>query len=550
MKGLFLSITLILTLASLWVAADRTRPTSPPGTIELVWVSDDNPARKEQIQLFDQFAARQGHPEVRCRLDPGNVGMEKVIIQSVGGVGPDLFDVYGKSELTAYAEAGLPEDVTEKLRAAGIGPSILWPSMRQEVMHEGRQCVFPTNCGPFVLFYNKAVFDRAGVPYPQGDWTWDQFLATCRRLTRRRADGRGNETYGAFGLDLHELIWQNGGHVFSPEGIRCVVDSPEAIAAAQWYVDLFAKEHVAPSPAEEAAMATAGGWGQGDLTLFTTGRIAMFRGGRWGLIRYRQIPELRIGICPLPYHRQKAVQLAWRATAVNPRAPHPDLAFLFLRYLASREYCEQINRSADANAPVEKYCRTPLFLHDPLHPEEDYNRLWIDEMAVARSFEQSPFVNPFVSDRILQTHIDAMRNGLETPAGAMRATAAEINAQIARTLRKEPALQARYAAAQARERRMGEEFLQRESAKGAKTRNPMEHEEHEGGTKNTGKTMRRASEPVGPRFPVRLNFVAFVSSCSDLFAFSPLSRFRAERSLSVAVLSTARQGWRRGPAYG
>jgi ABC-type glycerol-3-phosphate transport system substrate-binding protein len=289
------------------------------------------------------------------------------------------------------------------------------------------------------------------VPYPHGDWTWDQFLATCRRLTRRRANGQGVETYGVTGLDPQELIWQNGGHVFSMAGSHCVVDSSEAIEAAQWYVNLFTREHVAPSPAEENGMATAGGWGQGTLTLFAGGRIAMFRGGRWGLIRYREISDLHVGICPLPHRKQKAVQLAWRATAINPHSPHREEAFLFQRYLASQPYCEQINRSADANAPVEKYCHTPLFLHDPLHPEEDYNQLWIDEMACARSFEQSSFVSPFVSDRILENHFEAMRNGIETPAAAMRAAAAEINAQIARTLRKDPSLRKPYTAALARD---------------------------------------------------------------------------------------------------
>jgi hypothetical protein len=138
MKSLFLAAALFLPFVSLWVAADRSRPSGPSGTVELVWVSDDNPARAQQIQLFEQVAARQGHPELRCRLDPGNGGMDKVIIQTVGGVGPDLFDVYGKTELTAYAEAGIPWGVTAKIRQAGIGPELLWPSMRREVMHEGR----------------------------------------------------------------------------------------------------------------------------------------------------------------------------------------------------------------------------------------------------------------------------------------------------------------------------------------------------------------------------------------------------------------------------
>ena len=306
-----------------------------------------------------------------------------------------------------------------------------------------------------MLFYNKDVFDRAGVPYPKGDWTWDEFLSTCRRLTKRRANGRGVETYGAYGLELRELIWQNGGHVFSPEGTRCVVNSPAAVEAARWYVDLFAREHVAPSPAEEAAMATAGGWGQGDRRSLQPAASQCSGAGGGASFASARSPDCDSASARCPTGSGKPCQLAWRATAVNPRGPHREEAFLFLRYLASRDYCEQINRSADANAPVEQYCRTPLFLHDPQHPDEDYNRLWITEMAVARSFEQSPFVNPFVSDRILQTHTDTMRNGLETPEQALRAAAAEINAQIARALRKDERLRARYAEAQAREREVG-----------------------------------------------------------------------------------------------
>jgi len=445
MKQFFAAAVLLMGGLSLiaWGGRPRVRE-GADRPIELTWVSDDNPARVEQIDLFRQFAASLGRPDVTARLDPGNNEVAKIVVQTVGGVGPDLFDVYGRNQLVAYAQAGLPWDVTEKARAAGIGPEILWPSLSDGLLVDGRQYCFPTNAGPWVLFYNKEVFDRCGVPYPRGDWTWDEFLQTARRLTRRRADGRGYDSYGILGMDLLECVWQNGGRMFSPDGRRCVIDTPEAIEAARWFYALQNVEHVAPSPAEENAMAASGGWGQGSITLFSTGRIAMYRYGRWGLIRWRDVPGLRLGICPLPYRKVRACQLAWRATAINPKSPHRDEAFLFLRYLASRPYCEQINRSADANAAVERYCHTPLFLHDPQHPGEDFNPLWIDEMAHARMAESSLYVNPFVSDRILQSHTDLLRNGGESPEQAMRARAAEINAEIARTLRKDPELRRRY----------------------------------------------------------------------------------------------------------
>jgi len=134
---------------------------------------------------------------------------------------------------------------------------------------DGRQYGFVTNPGPWVIFYNKSIFDKCGVPYPKGDWTWEEFVEVAKKVTMKGTDGRRNETYGVMGYDLMEAIWQNGGSLFSKDGTRCTLDTPEAIEAAQWLMDLQFVHKCAPSPSEEESMAAAGGWGQGIITLFS-----------------------------------------------------------------------------------------------------------------------------------------------------------------------------------------------------------------------------------------------------------------------------------------
>jgi len=73
------------------------------GKIPLVWISDPNPARREQIALFNQL-----YPQYELKLDPSNSGMEKVIVQSLAGVGPDLFNAYDGSQLSAYVKLASP----------------------------------------------------------------------------------------------------------------------------------------------------------------------------------------------------------------------------------------------------------------------------------------------------------------------------------------------------------------------------------------------------------------------------------------------------------
>jgi hypothetical protein len=98
----FFSVTFLVLIALSVVAWSLTPHPEAEGKTPLVWVSDDNPARRGQIALFNRL-----HPDFHLRLDPSNTGMAKVIVQCIGGVGPDLFDCYGGSQLSAYVKAGI-----------------------------------------------------------------------------------------------------------------------------------------------------------------------------------------------------------------------------------------------------------------------------------------------------------------------------------------------------------------------------------------------------------------------------------------------------------
>ena len=98
MKQVFLGILVVLVLLSGIAWWLRPKPVQDGKTV-LTWCSDDNPARREQIALLNRL-----YPQYRLQLDPGNNGMEKVIVQSLAGVGPDLFDI---NQPAASVQAGI-----------------------------------------------------------------------------------------------------------------------------------------------------------------------------------------------------------------------------------------------------------------------------------------------------------------------------------------------------------------------------------------------------------------------------------------------------------
>src|SRR5688572_6369616 len=182
LKAFFIATFLVLLALS--VIASRVAPRPPAdGKIELTWSSDDNPLRRAQIEPFNLL-----HPQYRLTLDPTNAEMQKVIVQSIAGVGPDLFDCWQGYALTAFVKAGIAWDVTDELAERGIDVARdTWPAVHPHAIYEGRTYGFPVNAAVNGILYHKDVIASAAVTMPSGPSQWESFVATLQRLTVRDA---------------------------------------------------------------------------------------------------------------------------------------------------------------------------------------------------------------------------------------------------------------------------------------------------------------------------------------------------------------------------
>jgi len=440
MKYVFASILIVLILLSVIAWAIQPKP-AETGKIPLTWVSDDNPARREQIALFNRL-----HPDYHLRLDPSNTGMAKVIVQSIGGVGPDIFDCYDGFGLSAYVKSGIAWDVTDELWAAGIDvKKDVWKAVHPNIIYEGRVYGFPTNAAVNAIWFHKDVFDAEGLAYPKGPWKWDAFIALAKKLTVREKNGRVKHFGFMFDWwNWRQFMIQWGGRMYTEDGTCCIVDSPKCVAAIQFMHDLIYKHGIAPNPVEEATMSTQGGWGSGTITLFGAKKAAMALGGRWWLCTLRKYEGLRLGAAESPHGRYRVFRGYGRASLINRNSPQRREALEFLKYMAGREYNELINHQADALAPVIPYSHTDKYLHDPQYPDEDFNDVWRDVMEYGVPDEVSPFVNGNVVSRIMNKQLDLVKNDQKTAAAAMKTAASEINEEIQKALERDPSLQKRY----------------------------------------------------------------------------------------------------------
>jgi multiple sugar transport system substrate-binding protein len=318
----------------------RSTGVARPGKLRLRFVYWGSP---EVDSIYREIIHRfeQKHPDIDIRPDLINQGYEmKLMTEMAGGVGPDVIT----TEIEFFkriVQRGVLADLTPRMRAAtDVTAADFQPLVLNEFSREGQVYSVPFGVGTYALYYNKDLFDAAGLPYPPtswqaDDWTWDQFLTVCQKLTRDTdGDGRPNQYGVVLGrefFDAEMWLYQNGGALMSDDGRRCQIDTPASAEALQFLIDLALKHHVAPTPSQ-----TAQGGSSSDQ-LFKMGRAALYPSGYWRIGEFEKLKRLHYGIAPFPMRKQKAT--GWHASGLSiwTGSKHPEAAWQFISYCASAE---------------------------------------------------------------------------------------------------------------------------------------------------------------------------------------------------------------------
>jgi multiple sugar transport system substrate-binding protein len=441
MKSLF--ATAVCAMLALSVVAWRSQADAGKDTrTVLLWTSDDNPTRKGQYGLFNQEDR-----QYRVVLDPANAGVEKAIVQSLAGVGPDLIDAYTAFDLGAYVKSGIAMDLTEELKHRGIDVRRdCFKGILGAAVYDGRVYGVPADMSVDAVWYHRDIFAREHVPPPVGHCRWEDLARLAQRLTLRDHQGRIARYGLLFSFSDWRLFFRTyGAHVFTPDGAHAAIDQPEAIAAVEMMRDLIYRYHVSPSPQDEQSMSSQGGWGSGTIAWFGADppRGAMAIGGRWWLAQMRNYKNQDFGVVESPNGGVRAYFGYGRATLINRNSRHLDGALRFLTYLATPMYNRLVNDDADGICAFRAFAQGKAFDFNPAYPRERDNAVWRTASELAKPDEASPYVDGATVGRLVSRQLDLVSNGAKSPAEAMRSAAREIDAEIAKAIADDPALAAR-----------------------------------------------------------------------------------------------------------
>jgi N,N'-diacetylchitobiose transport system substrate-binding protein len=292
-RALLLALAVVL-LPGCGVLTPSAGGSSAKGPLR-VWIME--PGNPELRTFFTsatgEFEAAHPGSQVAVQFVPWASAHDQFVTAIGGGQMPDVAEM-GSTWTPEFGDIGALEPA--ELGGAGDqdGAGRFVASLVDGATVDGTVYGVPWYAGARALIYRTDVLASLGLSVPT---TWDELL-TVGRAIRDRA---GMAAFGVAGNAAHyvlPMVWQNGGEIAYRKGgvWRSGMDSPEAVAAVQFYADLYRTEHFAPAGALS--------WNARDVRkAFEAGDLAMMIGGAWDL---RPIlaahPELagKVGTALLP----------------------------------------------------------------------------------------------------------------------------------------------------------------------------------------------------------------------------------------------------------
>ncbi len=374
--------------------------------------------------LVDRFDQSQLAVQIPNGYEDISEGYEKVLAQAAGGVGADVY-LFETKQMQSFAARGffLPLDDYVSISSV-IKKDTYFETDWKEMFWNDKQILAPFDNSPAMIWYNKDVFDEAGVAYPPnkyGGWKWADFLETAQKLTK----GTGAEAvYGWAGernwAYLLNWVWSNGGMLLNEQKTECVIDMPETVEALQWAADLALKHKVQPSSADMGDAGNAG--------LFFSKRAAMAQKGTWWALDLKAQEGLRWNVAPVPDGAAGAfARNPLDAWGIWSGTKNPDAAWQFIEFLSQDE---SLNELAKAGLSVSKRAvmNSDIFLKQ--EPADVDWHLFADALDGHTQRHPDTAIYPEMND-LLKNEWEAVLNGASTVDAMVKNVKDPINKLLA-----------------------------------------------------------------------------------------------------------------------
>ena len=279
------------------------------------------------------------NPDIKVQYTPGLAGAEyvaKLLSTVAGNSTPDVFFI-GAENYRTFAEKGVLEEITDKFSDEFSLDDFL-PGVQDIMDIDGKVYGIQSCIVAPIVYYNKDIFDKLGVPYPDADpanaYTAEEFRELAKKLTVRNGDKV--ETYGVYGLEagwltVYPFMLSNGVHPYTEDYMTSTFDTPETAEVLNWIRDIRVVDGSAPDAT------TLENIGMSAAQMLQTGKVAMIVDGSWALQELSQM-GFPVGTAPLPKFKEALTDSWAHLHAISAASKNKEAAWKFLEFLSGMDY--------------------------------------------------------------------------------------------------------------------------------------------------------------------------------------------------------------------
>lgn len=289
----------------------------------------------ETKAVEDGIAAfEEQYPNIKVSYTPGLAGSEynaKLLSSAAAGSMPDVMFVAAAS-YREFASKGVLLELTDKFDENYSLDDFI-DSSRQIMEIDGSVYGISSCTVSPIVYYNKDVFDAAGIEYPSADpadcWTIDEFREIAKQLTT-------DDIYGVYGLEtvadtLNAQILSNGGTRYNEDFTESTMNTPEVKEVFETIKAIRVEDGSAPDASTLDAV------GMSAKQMLQTGKVAMLVDGSWSL-QELAASGMNIGMAPLPSYGEALTTGQAHLHCISATTEHPEEAWLFLQFLSGMDY--------------------------------------------------------------------------------------------------------------------------------------------------------------------------------------------------------------------
>jgi multiple sugar transport system substrate-binding protein len=395
-------------------AEEEEMAEEPAGVAEITFMRFSE-GHDIELELVDEFNA--AHPDINVSVDtvPAEDNYPKLALTTEAGAPPDVFMTYFT---LGAATNGLAADLNPFI----AGEDAAWFDGLSDhgwAFHEyaGSYFAVPWRVAPGMVILSNPLLEKAGLEAPQGEWTWEEFVAYAEAMTNPADDEYGFCLMGSAedpGTDyqFYPFLFQAGGVMINDEGLSGF-NTPEGAEALQFMVDLIHDYGVVPPGTTSASANTC-------IDLLAANKVGMWTNASLWLGIIRSVyPEADITIAPMPVHARGGTLVGGTGLGMSPVSEYPEAAWEFIKFMTSDDAMYRWATVFDFTPPNIALYDDPAFADNPEQASVAYAIL----NQVGYSLAHYP--NSSELESILRSYIQAAYLQDMTPEEALAGAAAE-----------------------------------------------------------------------------------------------------------------------------